>query len=173
MTATVAFAQKGKHPPPPPPPPPLAVIAKVTASKKIFVSNAGADTYFVHDIPGGANVTYDEFYAALKQWGYFELVDSTRQADLIFQIQGTEQLPDVENDGRGVLNKNYSAAFYPPMLNLSILDPSTRDLLYKIVLPAGRGSNIPRGKIAFTQSIDALTAQIKALVAAPPPTQNP
>ena len=107
MTATVAFAQKGKLPPSPPPPPPLAVIAKVTAAKKIFVSNAGADTYFVHDIPGGANVTYNEFYAALKQWGYFELVDSATQADLIFQIQGTEQLPDVENDGRGVLDKNY------------------------------------------------------------------
>jgi hypothetical protein len=81
-------------------------------------------TYFVHDIPGGANVTYDEFYAVLKQWGYFELVDSTTQADFIFQIQGTEQLQDVENDGRGVRNKNYSATSYPPMLKLSIFDPS-------------------------------------------------
>jgi hypothetical protein len=172
MAATVTFAQKGKLAPPPTPPPPLAVVAKVTAAKKIFVSNAGADTYFVHDIPGGANVTYDEFYAALKQWGYFELVDSTAQADLIFQIQGTEQLPDVENDGRGVLNKDYSTTSYPPMLNLSILDPS-RHLVYKIVMPAGRAGNIPKGKVAFAKSIDALTAQVKALVAAPARTQNP
>ena len=172
MTTTVAVAQKGKHSPPPPPPAPFAVIAKVTAAKKIFVSNAGEETYFVHDIPGGANVTYDEFYAALKQWGYFELVDSATQAEFIFQIQGTEQLPDVENDGRGLQNKDYSAAFYPPMLNLSILDPS-QHLVYKIVLPAGRAGNIPKGKIAFAKSIDALTAQVKALVAAPALSQNP
>ena len=94
---------------------------------------------------------YDEFYAALKQWGYFELVDSATQADLIFQIQGTEQLPDVENDGKGVLNKDYSATFYPPRLNLSTLDPS-QHLLYKVVLPAGRAGNIPKGKIAFSKS---------------------
>jgi hypothetical protein len=50
MTATVAFAQKGEHPPSAPPPPPSAVIAKVTAAKKVFVSDAGAETYFVHDI---------------------------------------------------------------------------------------------------------------------------
>ena len=172
MTTTVAVAQKGKHSPPPPPPAPFAVIAKVTAAKKIFVSNAGEETYFVHDIPGGANVTYDEFYAALKQWGYFELVDSATQAELIFQIQGTEQLPDVENDGRGLQNKDYSAAFYPPMLNLSILDPS-QHLVYKIVLPAGRAGKIAKGKITFAQSIDALTDKVKALVAAPAPTQNP
>ena len=39
-----------EHPLSPPPPPPSAVIAKATASKKVFVSDAGAETYFVHDI---------------------------------------------------------------------------------------------------------------------------
>jgi hypothetical protein len=72
---------------PPPPPPPLSVVAKVTAAKKIFVSNAGADDSFMHDIPGGPNGTYNELYASLKQWGYFQLVDSPSQADLIFEIR--------------------------------------------------------------------------------------
>jgi hypothetical protein len=157
---------------PPPQPPPPDVISRVTAAKKIFVSNAGADTYFAHDIPGAANVTYNEFYAALKQWGYFQLVASATQADLIFQIQGTEELPDIEHTGTGVKNKDYTSTLYPPMLNLSILDPSQL-LLFKIVIPAGRGSNKAKGAIAFTQSIDALTDRVKALVATPVPTQNP
>jgi hypothetical protein len=139
----------------PPQPPPPDVISRVTAAKKIFVSNAGADTGFAHDIPGGANVTYNEFYAALEQWGYFQLVNSATQADLIFQIQGTEELPDIEHTGTGGKNKDYTATLYPPMLNLSILDPSQL-FLYSIVIPAGRGSNKAKGAIAFTQSIDAL-----------------
>jgi hypothetical protein len=146
------------------------VIAKVTAAKKIFVSNAGENISFAGDIPGGVNATYSEFYAALKQWGYFQLVDSPAQSDLIFQIRGTEEPPDIENTGKGLQNKDYTATNYPPMLELSILDPS-QDLLYKIVLPAGRAGNIPKGKIAFAKSIDALTAQVKALVAAAAPTQ--
>jgi hypothetical protein len=172
MTATVAFAQKGKHPPPPAPPPPLAVIAKVTAAKKIFVSNAGEDPEFIHEIPGGPNVTYDEFYAALKQWGYFQLVDSAAQADLIFQIKGAEITEDTEHTGMGVKPDDYATTVYPALLNLSILDPS-QHLVYKIVLPAGRAGNIPKGKIAFAKSIEALTDKVKALVAAPAPTQNP
>jgi hypothetical protein len=153
------------------PPPPLVVIAKVTSAKKVFVSNAGAEDLFVYDIPGGANVSYNEFYASLKQWAYFQLVDSPTQADLIFEIRGTETCHDVL-EGK-ITDNHYIPVCGGPMLNLSILDPSTRGLLYKIVVPAGRGSNKAKGAIAFTQSIDALTAQVKALVAAPAPMQNP
>jgi hypothetical protein len=170
MTATVGFAQKGKHPPPLAPPPPLAVIAKVTAAKKIFVSNAGADNYFVNDIPGGADVSYNELYASLKQWGHFQLVDSPAQADLILEILGTETCD--WNQKGNVTSDHYVQVCSAPELNLSILDPS-QHLLFKIVMPAGRAGNIPKGKIAFAKSIDALTDQVKALVAAPAPTQNP
>jgi hypothetical protein len=34
-------------------------------------------------------VSYNELYAALKPWGYFQLVDSPAQADLIFEIRST------------------------------------------------------------------------------------
>ena len=164
---TVACA---RTPAPLPPPPPPAVIARVTAAKKIFLSNAGADSYFVSDIPGGANVSYNELYSSLKQWGYFQLVDSATQADLIFEIRSTESC-DWEHTGNITAN-HYNQACSAPFLNLSILDPSTRASLYTIVLPAGRGSTIPKGKIAFTQSIEVLTNKIKALVVSPAPTQK-
>jgi hypothetical protein len=69
---------------PPRQPPPPNVISRVTSAKKIFLSNAGAEDLFVYAIPGGANVSYNELYASLKQWTYFQLVDSPAQADLIF-----------------------------------------------------------------------------------------
>ncbi len=69
------------------------VIARVTAAKTVFLSNAGANDYFNGQIPGGPNVAYNELYAALQQWGYFHLVDSPAHADLIFQIRGTEIMP--------------------------------------------------------------------------------
>jgi hypothetical protein len=155
----------------PPPPPPLSVVARVTAAKKILVSNAGAENNFVYDIPGGANVSYNELYASLKQWDYFQLVDSPAQAELIFEIRGTETCHDVLQ-GK-ITDNHYIPVCGSPMLNFSILDPSTQSLLYKIVMPAGRAGNIPKGKIAFAKSIDALTDKLKALVAAPAPTQNP
>ena len=164
-----SLRQKGRHPTAPAPSPPSDVITKVTAAKKIFVSNAGENVPFAHDIHGGVNTAYSEFYAALKQWGYFRLVDSPARADLIFEIRGFEELEDIDHAGRGRQNKDYTVTQYPPMLYLSILDPS-QDLIYKIVLPAGRAGNIPKGKIAFAKSIDALTNRVKAFVAVPAPT---
>jgi hypothetical protein len=53
---------------PPPPPPSADVVSRVTSAKKVFVSNGGAENLFAYDIPGGANVSYNELYASLKQW---------------------------------------------------------------------------------------------------------
>jgi hypothetical protein len=172
MTATAAFAQKGKHPAPTAPPPPTDVIAQITATKKIFLSNAGEDAYFVNDIPGGADVSYNELYASLKQWGRFELVNSPFKADLIFEVRGTETCSWNAKERR-TLPDNDVQVCAAPMLNLSIVDPSTKGLLYQIVMPAGRGSNIPKGKIAFAKSINVLTDKIKVLVSAPAPLQIP
>jgi len=161
---------------PPPPPPPLApqppaspaVIARVTAAKTIFLSNAGGNNYFNGEIPGGPNVAYNELYAALQQWGYFQLVDSPAHADLIFQIHGTELAPNLvpTPDGQHVIAEQHQ-----PRLVLTIFDPhgdpSNLAPIDTITAPAGRGSDIPKGTIAFAKSIEWLTYQISTRVSAP------
>jgi hypothetical protein len=149
------------------------VVAKVTAAKKVFVSNAGADDSFMHDIPGGPNGTYNELYASLKQWGYFQLVDSPSQADLIFEIRSSLIIHEYVKPGGNVNIASDKIEAYIPIFTLSIFEASTHDPVYSIVMPAGRGSNKAKGAIAFTQSIGVLTDKIKALVAVPAPTQNP
>ncbi len=167
---TVACARK--TPPPAPQPPPPAVVSRVTAAKTIFLSNAGANNSFGYAIPGGPNVTYNELYAALQQWGYFHLVDSPAHADLIFQIRGTELKPDLA----ATFPDRVIAEQHAPNLELTILDPhpdpQTLASLDIITVPAGRGADIPKGTIAFAQSIEWLTYQIGTLVNVPPPNSK-
>ncbi len=157
-------------PPPPPPSPPAQqpaspeVVARVTDAKNIFLSNAGGNDYFNGEIPGGPNVTYNELYAALQQWGYFHLVDSPAQADLIFQIRGTELAPTLAPAPDAL---HIIAEQHQPQLVLTILDPSNLATIDTIITPAGRANNIPKGSIAFAQSIEWLTYQISTRVAAP------
>jgi hypothetical protein len=170
---TVGCAQQVVAPPPPPPPP-AAVISKVTAAKKIFLSNGGVDHGFNQLIPGGPDVTYNELYASLKQWGYFQLVDSPSQADLIFEIRSSTIVHEyIIKPGGNVNIASDTTEAYIPIFTLSIFEASTHDPVYSIVMPAGRGSNKAKGAIAFTQSIGVLTDKIKALVVVSAPTQNP
>ena len=38
---------------------------------------------------GGPDRAYNEFYAAMKTWGRYELVAAPRDADLVFEIRLT------------------------------------------------------------------------------------
>jgi hypothetical protein len=167
---TATYAQQAVAPPPP------AVIAAVTSAKKIFLSNAGADTEFIRNSTAGASGSYDELYAALKQWGYFQLVDSPTQADIIFEIRSTETQDFREEYDPNPSNVSHTQDILGaqhPILTLSIFNASTRSPIWKIVSPAGFAGSKNKGRIAFTQSIATLTDKIKALVAVPAPTQNP
>jgi hypothetical protein len=155
-------------PPPSPQPAPPDVVSRVTAAKTIFLSNAGANDSFGYEITGGANVSYNELYAALQQWGYFQLVDSPAHADLIFQIRGTELIPNLEYP----LSGHVIAKQHAPKLELTILDPHTLTPIDTLTVLAGRGTDIPKGEIAFAQSIEVLTYQIGTLVAVPRPTSG-
>jgi hypothetical protein len=50
--------------------------SQITTAKKVFISNAGV----------GTAKTYNEFYAAIKSWGQYELVAAPADADLALEI---------------------------------------------------------------------------------------
>jgi hypothetical protein len=154
--ATAAAAQAPQQPPP-------GVILRIAAAHKVFLSNAGADDPFLHDIPSGATIGYNQLYASLQQWGYFQLVDTPAQADLIFQLRGTETAPELESTFSGSVIPHQ----HPPILQLTILDPQDLTLLDTITFPAGRAESIPKGNISFAQSIEGLTYKIGLLMPTP------
>jgi hypothetical protein len=74
--------------------PPAPVPSPIAAAKKVFISNAPGN-----NLPaafGGPDRTYNEFYAAMKGWGHYELVAAPSEADLILEISFTSSLSEVE-----------------------------------------------------------------------------
>ncbi len=88
------------------------VPQQIAKAKTVFVSNAGADG--VGDLySGGDERPYDEFYAAMKSWGRYELTPAPAGSDLVFELLFTNTGPVMD-----------------PRLRLTIMDPSTRVLLW-------------------------------------------
>ena len=77
-------ALQAKYPAPAPVPPQIA------SAKKVFISNAGGESF--EDVidqtvfDGGPDRPYNQFYAAVKNWGRFDIVSSPADADLVLEI---------------------------------------------------------------------------------------
>jgi hypothetical protein len=110
-----AQAQQSKDVPPAPLP------SQVYSAKKVFISNAGGDSNGIYT--GGPERLYNQFYAAVKGWGRYELVTSPAAADLVLEVS----LFIGEGGGNiQVSNDNFT----DPHLSLVIVDPTTRVTLW-------------------------------------------
>src|ERR1700731_3064569 len=68
---------------------PLAPVpAELLSARKIFVSNAGADSgLFPHPFSGDPSRGYNALFADLQGLGQYQLVSSPSQADLVLELQ--------------------------------------------------------------------------------------
>jgi len=113
------------------------VPSAIFTAKKIFISNAGADSgLFPHPFSGTPDRPYNQFYAALQAWSRYELVSDPRDAELVLELQLTAPY------GPSDPNKQKGAADPLPMFRLVILDRKTHYVLW-----------------ALTESIDGAFAQ--------------
>src|SRR5258708_604970 len=63
---------------------------QIAAAKSVFIMNAGSENRAEKAralFTGGPDRAYNQFYAAMKDWGRFRLVSSPAGADLIVEIQ--------------------------------------------------------------------------------------
>jgi hypothetical protein len=126
LTAAAALAQQPASTPVAPVPP------AILAAKKIFISNAGGDSgLFPSPFSGDPNRAYNQFYAALKATGYYDLVTDPAQADLVLELQLTA--PNGPTRG----SKVNGASDPVPMIRMVVYDRATHYVLW-----------------AFTQSIE-------------------
>jgi hypothetical protein len=106
-----------------PEPPEVAaapVPAQIVAAKKVFIGNNASD----HDVRltkylGGADGIYNQFYAALKSGGRFELVSAPADADLVLEV----------SIGMSPLVVGYAG------VRVTVVDPKTNVLLWNISEP--------------------------------------
>ncbi|MGO9339930.1 MAG: hypothetical protein ACLPY1_20715 [Terracidiphilus sp.] len=117
-------------------PVPAAPIPQaILDAKKIFVSNAGADSgLFPSPFSGDSNRGYNQLYAGLKANGQYELVGDPAEADLVLELQLTAPVGSTRSMNS---NKVNGAADPVPMFRLVVYDRKTHYVLW-----------------AFTQSIE-------------------
>jgi len=120
LTATVALAQRPSLPPGPIPP-------ALAAAKRIFISNAGADSgLFPEPFSGDTDRGYTQFFAALKTTGQFDLVADPSDADLVLELQL------IAPNGPSSGNKQNGASDPVPMFRLKIYDRKTHYILWTL-----------------------------------------
>jgi hypothetical protein len=69
---------------------PAPVPPQIGAAQKVFISNAGGDSFAMAIeqtvFNGGPDRPYNEFYAAVKRWRRYELVPTPTDADVVLEI---------------------------------------------------------------------------------------
>jgi hypothetical protein len=136
--------------------PAAPVPVQIAAARKVFISNGGEQSNYedVHDnwFAGGPNRAYNQFYAAIKTSGRYEILPAPAEADLILEISFTKRLA-------GATDSQFKVA---------ILDPKTRILLWTITVyvePAGMPKNREKN---YNSAMTALVDELKNLSSAPP-----
>jgi hypothetical protein len=117
--------------------PPLAapIPPAIQTAKKIFVSNAGADSgLFPSPFSGDPNRGYNQFYAGLKAAGQYELVNDPAQADLVLEIQLTAPVGSTHSMNT---NKVNGASDPVPMFRLIVYDRQTHFVLWAVTESIG------------------------------------
>ncbi len=152
-TRSVAFleAQEAAEVAPVPP--------QILTSRKAFVSNAGLDSVSLAAFKraGDPDLPYRHFYAAMKNWGKYELVSAPGDADLVFEIRFTAPL---ESFG--------SSTGYTPQLGLTILDAKTHFKLWTLVEPVNGAFRKAAWDKNVNQGMTDLMEDLKKLAGASP-----
>jgi hypothetical protein len=148
-----AFAQQQFSDPPNAP-----IPAQIRAAKKVFVSNATGELALP---PGNPDLTYNEFYSAMKSWGHFQLVGSPADADLVFEIRFTYTI------GTTYVNQGTGGSGQDFQFRLVILDPKSHVVLWAFsqAIP-GSTSKTKNGQL-FDQAMSTLVDDVKQLTVRP------
>jgi hypothetical protein len=143
---------------------PAPIPTQILAAKKVFIANAGGDDSPYPDplFSGGADRSYNQFYAAIKAAGRYELVGSPAEADLLFEIQFW--VPTAEpaaNRGESI-----ATVAFDPQFRLAIRDPKTNALLWAFtehvqwaILQGNRDKNFDQAAARIVADVQGLTAR--------------
>jgi len=147
------------------------VPRQILAARQAFIGNGGSETYggaSYYDLTaydGGPNRAYDEFYRAIKDWGYFALVDSTRLADILLVVRFTN--PIVGQQNSGYVGDLPHDLIRDPQLDLTISDPRSGQPLWTLtehIDPSGGRADANRH---YDEAMDRLVRDLERLVLSP------
>ena len=106
---------------------PAPVPAQIFTGRKVFISNGGGDSNNLYN--GGPDRLYNQFYAAIKNWGRYEIVGSPAEADLVLEVSLANPFIGENVPGGGQTSVS-SHSMSDPQFHLVIQDPGTRVTLW-------------------------------------------
>jgi len=132
------------------------VPTQILSAKKVFVSNMGVDAYALPAFKKEQEVDkpYNRFYAAMKTWGRYALVDNPDHADLVFEIRFVAPLAYWGN-----------LATYAPQFGLAIVDAKTHFTLWTMVEPVEGAFRKATWHKNFSQGMTNLMDDLKKVTA--------
>jgi hypothetical protein len=137
--------------------PPAPVPPLIPAATKVFIANGGGDEspFDAPQFSGAPTRLYDEFYAAMRSWGRYELVATPGEADLVFEVRLTILQPQSSHPLGGDANPAYDSQLY-----LTVRDVKTHQTLWGLtvhaqtaILQANRDKN-------FEQALARIVAEL-------------
>ena len=127
-------------------------------ARKVFISNAGADSgLFPHPFNGDPDRPYNEFYASIKSWGRYEIVGDPADADLVFELHLAAPAGPSNPD------KTKGASDPLPMFRLVVLDRKTHYILWALTESIGYAFLQKTHDQNFDQALWAITEDLKRL----------
>jgi hypothetical protein len=144
--------------------PSAPVPAQLVTAGKIFISNAGGDidpnTKQLGEFVGLPIRPYNDFYAAMKSWGRYQIVAAPSDADLVFEISFS-----VSFIGGGGADAKF---------HLVIVDPKTHVTLWAFTEYVETAILASNREKHFQQGMESTVADAKSLstFSAPAPAKN-
>jgi hypothetical protein len=140
----------------------------IFAAKTAFVSNAGADSgLFPHPFSGDPDRAYNQFYAALQDWGRYNLVVDPDAADLVLELRLFAP------NGPTNANKQKGASDPLPMFRLSVIDRKSHFTLWALtesIDPANLQKTHDRN---FDVALATLALDLRRLATSKAPSATP
>jgi hypothetical protein len=141
---------------------PAPVPGQIIAAKRVFISNAGSESYGSESYfrltryDGGPDRFYNQFYAAMKNWGRYELADSPANADMVCEVRFTSPIVD---------RQSHLELIYDPQLNLTFVDPKTRVALWSLTEHIQTARNREADNRNFDQAVSRIVDRARLLAA--------
>ena len=152
--ALVLRAQQSKGAAPAPVPPQIA------AAQTVFIANAGGESLdTVTDqtvFDGGPDRPYNDFYAAMKAWGRYQLTTSPASADLVFDISWSLSDTGLRLPVLG-------------QLRLLVIDPQTHITLWTFTQYVRGALLLGNRDKNFDYAMNAILSRLKQLAFPAPP----
>ncbi|HKV81311.1 MAG TPA: hypothetical protein VJP02_24400 [Candidatus Sulfotelmatobacter sp.] len=151
--------------------PPAPIPTQISTAKRVFIANGGGDDPGIDDplFSGGIDRSYNQFYAAMKSAGRYELVGSPAEADLLFEIRFA-----VETSTTKVFKGDTIGPSLDPQFRMEIRDPKTNTLLWAFtehvqwaILQGNRNRNFDQASARIVADVLALGTRALAATTTP------